>query len=283
MAADAGADNTVRTGAEGEATTPILTISGYRADIRLNRPRVLNRLQPEDLRALSRMFDEINANEDIRVLVLTGTGRAFSSGYHLGDLAQRRAAQDSPVKEPQPQEQEAMPSFADMTVQLENLRVPTICRLNGSVYGGATDLAVSCDFRIGITGMEMFMPASRLGLHYYTEGLIRWTHRLGPGAARELFLTSKTQTGEDLLRMGYLTELVAPEELDRTVDAWAENLAAMAPRAVENMKRSLNEIARGEYDRTVIDARHVASLRSEDIREGLTAWHERRAPVFTGR
>lgn len=279
------ADTSVVQGSkQEEATKPIFTVTGHRADIRLNRPRVLNRLQPEDLRALSEMFDEINANEEIRVLVLTGTGRAFSSGYHLGDLAQRRASLDEPAVEAQAQEgQPATPGFSEMTVQLENLRVPTICRLNGSVYGGATDLAVTCDFRIGITGMEMFMPAARLGLHYYTEGLIRWSHRLGTEAARKLFLTSKTQSAEDLLRIGYLTELVAPEDLDSTVDEWVETLVSMAPRAVENMKRSLNEIARGNFDPAVIDARHAASLGSEDIREGLAAWHEKRSPVFTGR
>lgn len=269
-AASAGKDN---------GTTPILAVSGQRADIRLNRPRVLNRLQPEDLLALREMFAEINANTDIRVLVLTGTGRVFSSGYHLGDLARKRASQD----EPSARNEQPAPDFGAMTVALENLRVPTICRLNGSVYGGATDLAVSCDFRIGVRGSEMFMPAARLGLHYYPDGLVRWSHRLGVEAARKLFLTARPISAEEMLRIGYLTELVEPEQLDRTVDEWADNLIAMAPRAVQDMKRSLNEIARGEFDRDVIAARNRASLGSEDIREGLAAWHEKRRPVFTGR
>ena len=273
-----------------QASPPVLSISGGRADIRLNRPRVLNRLQPEDVAALSRMLEQIDRDPQVRVLVLTGTGRVFSAGYDLGDLARRRAAQDAArgaAQATSERDAAAAPErgadFAAMTVALENLRVPTICRLNGSVYGGATDLALSCDFRIGIRGCEMFMPAARLGLHYYTDGLVRWTHRLGLGAAKKLFLTARTIKDEEMLRIGYLDELVDATALDETVDALADTLMGQAPRAVEGMKRALNEIARGELDRAAADARHAASLASDDIREGVTAWHEKRKPQFSGR
>ena len=67
--------------------------------------------------------------------------------------------------------------------------LPTICALNGGVYGGSTDMALSCDFRIGVEGITMFMPAARLGLHYYAGGMRRYVARLGLGAAKKLFLT----------------------------------------------------------------------------------------------
>lgn len=258
---------------------PTLEVKGSRAVITLNRPRVLNRLQPEDALVLKEFLDVIERDDAIRVAVLTGTGRVFSAGYDLGDLARQRAARDTAPSS----DTNGSSGFVMLLEQLEALRVPTICRLNGSVYGGATDVALACDFRIGITGTKMFMPASKLGLHYYTEGLVRWTHRLGLGAAKYLFLTSSTIPAEQMLRVGYLDQLVAPEELDAAVDKLASALEANAPRAVEGMKQALNQIARGELDKAASDARHHASMASEDIREGVGAWHEKRTPHFTGR
>jgi len=162
------------------ASTPVFTVDGARATIRLNRPRHVNRIQAEDLTALLALFDKVEANPAIRVLVITGTGRAFSSGYDLNSVAERTSASGG---------QTAGSALEVMVDRLEDLRVPTICRLNGSVYGGSTDLALACDFRIGVDTSEMFMPAARLGLHYYTSGIRRYVSRLGADNAKKLFLT----------------------------------------------------------------------------------------------
>ncbi len=166
-------------GAPETPTAPVLEINGARATIRLNRPKHLNRLQPEDLDALSKLFDRIEADPALRVLVLTGTGRAFSSGYDLGSIAERTA---------NAQGQTAGSAFEIVVNRLEDFALPTICRLNGGVYGGATDLALACDFRIGVDTCEMFMPAARLGLHYYKSGIKRYVSRLGADNAKRLFL-----------------------------------------------------------------------------------------------
>jgi len=263
-----------------EETTPLLTIDGSRATIRLNRPRHLNRLHPEDVEALSRIFEQLDGNGAIRVVMLTGTGRVFGAGYHLGELAEQSKNIPASAETEQPPSESA---FSRMCDALENLRAPTICRLNGSVYGGATDLALSCDFRIGIDSCEMFMPASRLGLHYYRSGIVRYASRLGMGAAKKLFLTAQTIKAPEMLRIGYLDEVVPASELDAAVDRLADILCAQAPAAVEDMKRSLNEFARHAFDHDAVNARHARSLRSEDIREGVTAWHEKRKPVFKGK
>ncbi len=261
-------------------TNPILTIEGPCATIRLNRPRHLNRIDPTDVPVLTDQLARIDADPAIRVLVLTGTGRVFSSGYHLGDLARQRSEVDTAAPPPEP----TGPSpFDTLLAALENLRVPTICRLNGPVYGGATDLALCCDFRIGQEDCEMFMPAARLGLHYYRSGIVRYTSRLGVNAAKKLFLTAQTIKAPEMLRVGYLTEVVPVGGLDAEVARLAEVLAAQAPLAVAGMKTAINELARGEFDAAGCDARHVASTRSEDIREGVTAWHEKRKAVFQGR
>src|SRR5436309_9200593 len=124
-----------------KASTPVLTLDGARATIRLNRPKHLNRLQSEDLEALLKLFDRLEADPAIRVMVLTGTGRAFSAGYDLNSVAERAASAN--------EQNSAGSAFEVVVNRLEDLALPTICRLNGGVYGGATDLALACDFRIG--------------------------------------------------------------------------------------------------------------------------------------
>ncbi len=132
--------------------------------------------------------------------------------------------------------------------RLEDLGVPTICRLNGGVYGGSTDLALACDFRIGVDTAEMFMPAARLGLHYYKSGIQRYVSRLGVDNAKMLFLTAQKITAPEMLRIGYLTAMVPAEALDEEVDKLATTLAANAPVAMRGMKRAINEFARGKLD-----------------------------------
>ena len=263
-------DSQVPTAGE-TASAPVLEIDGARATIRLNRPKHLNRLQADDLNALLKLFDRIEADAAIRVMVLTGTGRAFSAGYDLGSIAERAASA---------QEQTAGSAFEVVVDRLEDLAVPTICRLNGGVYGGSTDLALACDFRIGVETCEMFMPAARLGLHYYKSGIRRYVSRLGVDNAKRLFLTAEKIGAREMLRIGYLTAMAPPEELDEEVDKLATVLAGNAPVAMRGMKRAINEFGRGRLDEAAADLRHRDSMRSAEIREGIAAFAEKRRPKF---
>lgn len=254
--------------AQAAASEPTFIVNGARADIAINRPDVYNRIQPEDIAALHRHFDAIDVDESIRVVVISGNGRSFSSGFHLGELSQSG---------------EGARLFERLTQRLEDLRPVTVARVNGPVYGGATDLAIACDFRIGVANTQMFMPASRLGLHFYPTGLRRWATRLGPNAAKKLFLTSATIHGPEMLRIGYLDELVEADQLDAATDALVEKLLAQAPLPIVGMKRILNQIFRGEFDESAGRDNFEGSLGSSDILEGVTAWHEKRKPVFNGR
>jgi enoyl-CoA hydratase/carnithine racemase len=254
------------------ASPPVLDIDGARATIRVNRPKHLNRLQAEDLAELLTLFDRIEADPAIRVLVLTGTGRAFSSGYDLNSVAERAASAN--------EQQSAGSAFEVVVNRLEDLGVPTICRLNGGVYGGSTDLALACDFRIGVDTAEMFMPAARLGLHYYGSGIKRYVTRLGVDNAKMLFLTAQKISAPEMLRIGYLTAMVSPELLDEEVDKLANILAGNARRAMRGMKLAINEFARGALDEEAADRRHRDSMRGDEIKEGIKALAEKRAPKF---
>jgi enoyl-CoA hydratase len=255
-----------------EASTPVLILDGARATIRLNRPKHLNRLQPDDLEALLDLFDRLEADPAIRVLVLTGTGRAFSAGYDLNSVAERSTSA--------PEGQTAGSAFEVVANRLEDLSMPTICRLNGGVYGGSTDLALACDFRIGVDSAEMFMPAARLGLHYYTGGIKRYVSRLGADNAKKLFLTAQKIEASEMLRIGYLTAVAPAESLDEEVDRLATILAGNAPLAMRGMKRAINEFSRGRLDEAASDQRARDSMRGAEIKEGIKAFSEKRPPKF---
>src|SRR6266702_3478334 len=201
--------------ATGDSTAPIITIAGGRATIRLNRPRERNRIEPDDLAVLRQAFTRISQDSDIRVLVLTGSDQSFSSGYHISAQVERRAAPRFGFGKI---DESSTDEFERTVEELEGLRVPTIAALNGSVYGGSTDLALACDFRIGVEGMRLLMPATRLGIVYYASGIRRYVTRLGVAAAKRLFLTAQPIDANEMLRIGYLDEIVAPENFDGSRD-----------------------------------------------------------------
>ena len=258
--------------AAATASPPVLELDGARATIRLNRPKHLNPLQADDLDVLLNLFDRIETDPAIRVLVLTGTGRAFSAGYDLNSVAERAVSSI--------EQRSAGSAFEVVVNRLEDIGIPTICRLNGGVYGGSTDLALACDFRIGVDTCEMFMPAARLGLHYYKSGIARYVARLGVDNAKRLFLTAERIGAAEMLRIGYLTAVVPAEALDEEVDRLAGLLAGNAPVAMRGMKRTINEFARGKLDEEAADRRHRESMRGDEIKEGISAFSEKRPPKF---
>lgn len=246
---------------------PSLAFEGARAVITLNRPRVHNRLELDDLHALSDLIGRVEKTHDTRVLLLTGRGATFGSGFDLralGDAAE-------------------LDLFAALGDALENLRVPSICALNGPVYGGAVDLALACDYRIGVPGCRMFVPVARLGIHFYAGGMRRMVQRLGSAAARKMLLFGQTIEEPELTRLGFLDERIAADRLAQRSGELADALAASAPLAVQGMKRCLNQIARAEFDPLIARAQMLACVASDDFQEGLGALRAKRAPVFKGR
>ena len=229
-------------------SAPTLAIADSVATLTLRRPAQHNRIDPDDPAVLMDHLAEVRRDSSVRLLVVTGEGdKTFCSGYTLAQIGARLDR-----------------SFEDMLDALESLEIPTLCALNGSAYGGGTDLAIACDFRIGVRGCRMFMPAARFGLHYYPGGLRRFTTRLGCSAAKKIFLTGMTLESEELLRTGFLTELVERSALQSRIDAYLEHIAQCDALAVRTMKRHINAIGAGEWDEASGRIAYEASLRSEE-------------------
>jgi enoyl-CoA hydratase/carnithine racemase len=234
---------------------PSLTVAGATATIRFERPSEHNRIDPDDIPVLRRHLDKIATMPRLRAIVFTGAGqRTFSSGFTVSAILERLDR-----------------SFEDLLDAIEQFPLPTICALNGSVYGGATDLALCCDFRIGVRGTGMFMPAARFGLHYYPGGLRRFAAAVGPSQAKRIFLTAQTLRAEDMLRIGFLTELVSRARLERRVAEYVAALAECEPAVVKSMKRQINALATGDREAGHSRDAYEASLSSTELRRRLAA------------
>jgi enoyl-CoA hydratase/carnithine racemase len=212
---------------------PSLEIDGHVAYLTLRRPQAANKLTPEDLPELIRHVETVNRSPDVLVLILRSGGKYFCSGYDISEMASSSQTEGR--------------SFGDMVDALENCRAVTIAAVHGGVFGGATDLVLACDFRVGV----------------------RTAEKLDGPAMRDC---------------GFLTRLVDDAAaLDAEVLRLRTTLAGMAPLAMLGMKKHLNQIARGTADAASILREVQRTVASEDLAEGGRAWREKRPPVFKGR
>lgn len=251
------------------STAPTLAVSGRVATIALQNPQRSNRLSPDDLVTLREHLRTINQAEEVLVLRLVSRGKYFCSGYDISSLA----SSDAP----------SSLYFGETVDLLEAARPVTIAAVHGGAYGGGTDLCLACDFRIGSTDANMFMPAVRLGLRFYPGGLRRYLSRLGVNQAKRLFLTAGKIQAQEMLDIGFLTELVAPERLPARVDELSGELARMAPLALLGIKHDLNQVINGSLDLAANAEGVLRSETSQDMKEGALAWKEGRVPDFQGR
>jgi enoyl-CoA hydratase/carnithine racemase len=240
---------------------PSLAVAGSVATIRFERPREHNRIDPDDIAVLRDHLRRVAALPAVRAVVFRGAGgKTFSSGFTIGAILERLDR-----------------SFEDLLDAVEQFPLPTIAVLNGGVYGGATDLALCCDWRIGVPGTRMFMPAARFGLHYYPRGLRRAVAAVGLAQAKRIYLTGVTLRAEEMLRIGFLTELVARGRLEPTLCELLAAIEQCAPAVVQSMKRQLNAIAASDSAAAHSRTAYEASLGSAELKRRLAALGRKRA------
>jgi enoyl-CoA hydratase/carnithine racemase len=217
---------------------------------------------------------------DARCLVVTGSGSVFSAGYDLGNLEEGQFEQSAAELVAHP--------FHEALQALEAFEHPVIAEINGHAIGGGLELALSCDIRVAAQGVKLGMPPARLGLIYSHTGLRKFIDVCGPANTSELFFTARNVDAARGERMGLVNEVVAPERLAAHVLEMATAIAANAPLSLtgnKRMIRTLREHAAAlppDVERELIELRE-SCFRSEDFREGVRAFGEKRLPEWKGR
>jgi len=259
-------------GGDGEAPVLVSTESGV-GWVRLNRPRARNAISTSMRGLLSEAFAQLDADDDVRVAVITGVGEAFCAGVDLKETS--AAPQGHPLTSP----------VQPVSAPLERFRKPLVAAINGAAIGGGMELALVADMRIASTTARFALPEVRIGSLPGSGGTQRLMHAVSPALAGEMILTGEPIEGERALSAGLVSALTAPEELMGAASALALKVAANAPLSLRAAKLALR--AAGEHALVTGLALERALwgtlAASEDRQEGRTAFRERRPARFLGR
>jgi enoyl-CoA hydratase/carnithine racemase len=246
------------------------------ARLRISNPEKRGALDHELLDALA----ETVRNLDARCLLLTGEGKMFSAGYDIGTF-------DDAHFEEQAEKLVAHPFHAAIEA-LEQFAYPSVAALNGHAIGGGLEVALSCDIRIAARGIKMGMPPAKLGLIYSHTGLQKFIEVCGVANTSELFYLGRNVDTERGYEMGLVNRIVEPDELEEAALALAGEIGANAPLSLAGNKRAISELRAHpgrlpeDLERELVELRETC-FRSEDFREGVRAFGEKRPPDWKGR
>jgi enoyl-CoA hydratase len=242
-----------------------------------NNPERHNAVSLDMWKATQKILDDFAADDQIRIVVLTGAGgKAFVSGADISKFEDERATE------------EAIASYNATTDKLYSglyqYPKPTIAMIRGYCLGGGVNLAITCDLRIASDNARFSVPAAKLGLGYGYSGLKRLVDLVGPSFAKEIFFTARQFSAAEAREMGLINRVVPDGELEAYVKNYADTIAANAPLTVNSIKYIVGEVVKEESKRNLERASELVAqcFASRDYVEGRTAFMEKRKPVFTG-
>jgi enoyl-CoA hydratase len=238
----------------------------------IDRPATLNAIDAEVLADIEGAVTTLEASTSVRVVVLTGQGRAFVAG---GDIAHMASLA--------PAEGERWVTWGQAVLgRLERLPQVSIAAINGYALGGGLELALACDLRIAAETAQLGLPEVRVGLIPGWGGTQRLLRLVGPSRARELILTGRAVTAEEALRLGVVSRVVAGDRLLAACHELAREICGASPTAVRAAKRALVEGADLPMNAALGEeaAAWLANFVTWNRTEGLTAFVERRPPVW---
>jgi enoyl-CoA hydratase len=250
---------------------------GAVATVVFSNPEKLNAATPEMWVQLGDAMRTLDADPDVRVVIVTGYGaKAFVSGGDIGSLTRAPGEE----RERKQEERQGPPPFMSPIACSK----PVIAKIRGICMGGGLGLAAACDVRICSEDAVFRMPAARLGVGYGYAGLLRMIGIIGAANAADIFLSARRFGAAEALRIGYVQRVVPTDQLDSAVDEYCAMIAENAPLALATAKRGINEALKdpAERDLAAVQSLVAACWASEDFKEGRAAFMAKRTPRFTG-
>jgi enoyl-CoA hydratase/carnithine racemase len=249
------------------------------ARLTLNRPDARNALDHELLDELAAAMPALDREIEVRCVLITGAGKAFSAGYDIAAIPSESFERDAEALVAHP--------FHAALEAVAAHPWPVIAAINGHALGGGLELTLACDLRICARGAKLGMPPAKLGLIYGHTGLQRFIDAIGVPRTKELFLTGRNLEADRAQAIGLVNWVTDDDELAGAAVKLAAEVAANAPLSMKGNKRSidtLNSYSRlsEEQERELIELRE-SCFRSEDFREGIAAFAEKRKPNWKGR
>jgi len=244
----------------------------------LHRPDARNAMSAAMGEEVAAAVAEIDAASEVRVLLVGGSGKGFSSGGDFALLEER--AHDSAENN-----RAAMRRFYDLYLSIARVAVPTIAVIHGAALGAGLCFALACDLRLASESATMGLNFVRVGLHPGMAATHLLPRLCGPAVARELLFTGRVVDARTALSLGVVNEVCADDQLSARAAALAEEIAAAAPGAVRRLKRTLTAgLVEGlERSLELEAAAQAEDYQSEDLAEAIRAFREKRRPLFQGR
>jgi len=249
------------------------------ARLTISNPERRNALDHEILDAIAELVPQLNRGIETRCLLLTGAPPVFSAGYDIAAIPEETFERDAEALVAHP--------FHGAIEALANHPWPTVAAINGHCLGGGLELAITCDLRICAAGAKLGMPPAKLGLIYGHTGLRRFLDTIGLARTKELFMTGRNYEATRAERLGLVNEVVSDQRLEAESVALAADIAANAPLAVRGNKQAIGllnacPVLSDQQEAGLITLRE-SGFASEDFREGIRAFGEKRPPRWTGR
>lgn len=246
--------------------------------ITLNRPDKLNAFAGTMRQEVAQAVHEMADHRDVRVLIITGAGRAFCAGADIGYMKELLEAGDTHAF------QELVEAGRGVVTRIRQTSKPVIAMVNGPAAGGGANMALSCDFRIASDQASIGQTFNRIGLHPDWGGTYFLPRLVGAAKTMELMCTGEMVDAAEALRLGIFTKVVPGDRLAEETGAFARLLAAKPPIALALVKEAVYQSDEGSLDDMLdVELRHqLRCFASDDATEGLNAFLEKRAPKFRG-